>query len=664
MCGIVGCLGDPIADSFSVDRIADMSEAMRHRGPDSRRNWVNQRDRIFLGHSRLKIIDMSAEADQPMTSPGEEHVLVFNGEIYNHRSLRAELESQGYLFRTDHSDSEVVLVGYSAWGLIELLDRLDGDFAFGIWDSNLKRLSLARDRAGVKPLYFGKFSSGFMFGSEIKALLRDPSVPRRPSPAAICHYLTFLTTPAPLTMFEGVYKLPAAHWITVESDLSMAAGRYWSPTAPGSSAPELQDESWDTRVGTVRDLLEQSVTRRLESDVPTGVFLSGGVDSTAITALASTGSDKPVNTFTVGFDQDTALNEFHEAREIAAHYGTNHAEVIIGEAEMRMYLEELIYHQDEPLADWVCIPLHFVSELAKASGVRVVQVGEGADEQFAGYRSYSDYLRMYDRFWTPYKKVVPSPLQRGAASLARRAGRVFPQYAHYLDIVDRVGRNRAHFWSGAISFWDPVKARVMTSDLIDAISVDRVPVDLGLASESYFASDSFPVIQGFRDDLEEIEPDHDVLQEMVYSEFRLRLPELLLMRVDKITMESSVEARVPFLDKSLIEYVSGISRDDKLKNGIPKALLKQAVRGLIPDSVIDQPKKGFGAPMSDWLRGSFGLEARDVILSSPLVQMNWLDGDFIESLIDRHLKGEDDFALQIWTLYNLASWYRQWITSV
>jgi asparagine synthase (glutamine-hydrolysing) len=328
---------------------------------------------------------------------------------------------------------------------------------------------------------------------------------------------------------------------------------------------------------------------------------------------------------------------------------------------MRDYLTKLVYHQDEPLADWVCIPLHFVSELAKAHGVKVVQVGEGADEQFAGYSSYLQYLRMYSQFWLPYSRWTPHAVKGFLATVARVGGRRYTHLSMYFDIVDRAGREREPFWSGAIGFTDSLKRGVSTPKLIDACRPDSFLIEIGLAPESYFGHDSFPIIEHYRDELLDLQANHDILQRMVNAEYHLRLPELLLMRVDKITMESSVEARVPFLDQALVEYTSRIPLEVKLQNGAPKSLLKTAVRGLIPDEVIDRPKKGFGAPMADWLRGDFGWEAREAILSSPLLTEGWLDGSFAEMLIDTHLSGKRDFGLQVWTLFNLVTWHEFWI---
>ncbi len=665
MCGIAGIFYPnsltPPEMSTLKSRLTEMAEAMAHRGPDGDGLWASDDARIGLAHRRLAIIDLSDEARQPMANADGTVHITYNGEIYNHLSLRQELQEQGYQFRTDHSDTEVLVHGYTAWGLQGLVQRLDGMFAFAIWDSKNHRLSLARDRIGIKPLYFTRAGSAFRFASEIKAILTDPAVPRVPDMHALGHYLSFMITPAPMTLFKGIYKLPAGHIMEIEANGHARAQRYWD-AVPGQSPLAARHGHSEQDLATgIRDRLTEAIEKRMMSDVPFGVFLSGGIDSSANVALMSDVSDRPVETFTVGFKDHTHLNELDHARLVADKFQTNHHEVLIDSRDMQGYLADLVHHQDEPIADWVCVPLYFVSKLAKDSGVTVVQVGEGADEQFCGYDSWMTYLSFHEKFWQPYHRYTPQLFRRGIGELvktwaptARGAG------AQGVEALLRAGRGQELFWSGANAFWNVHKERVLgnlgeNADLSDLN-------DMGLDVTGLASHDSGDVAGGYFNAFDRHHPAQDALTRMAHAEFRLRLPELLLMRVDKVTMSTSVEGRVPFLDHALVEYTMDIPMADKLRGGVKKHILKRAVEGLIPDQIIHRPKMGFAAPVADWLRGDFGAEAERAVLTSPLVNGGPLDKAYISRLFDEHRRHGADHALHLWTLHNLTAWHDHWIS--
>lgn len=666
MCGITGVFA--YSEAYTVDEaeLLSMRDTMVHRGPDGGGLWLNADRTVGFGHRRLSIIDLNAKANQPMTNREQSVWVTYNGEIYNHSRLREELVALGYEFATDHSDTEVLVHGYLAWGIDGLARRIEGDYAFALWDVKRERLFLLRDRIGVKPLYFALPNGRILFASEIKAILKHSAIRPEIDPIAMYHYLSFLTTPAPLTMFGGVFKLPAGHYLEIGRDGRLSATRYWD-AKPGQSGLEgelkgLSDRAQeDLLVDGVRTRLRNSVGKRMMSDVPFGVFLSGGIDSSTNVALMAELMDRPVDTFSVGFKDHQHLNELDYARQISRKFGTNHHEILIDESDMKGYLADLIHSQDEPIADWVCIPLYFVSKLAKDSGVTVVQVGEGSDEQFCGYASYMGYLRLYDRYWSPYRKFVPSPVRTIAASAARMLGRVAPRSEIYADILDRAARDREHFWSGATVFWDTLKDQLVRKSAIKGSANYQPVLDCGLMPPSYLELDSFNIIASFNGDLAATNPDHDVLQRMTYNEFKLRLPELLLMRVDKIGMSVSIEARVPFLDHELVEYSLDIPMAQKIKGNTPKYILKKAVEGIIPDDIIYRKKMGFGAPMSQWLSGDFGSFVRKRLLGSALLQHDYLDVQYIERLFDQHKFGKRDNSLYIWTLFNLSEWYDYWI---
>jgi len=666
MCGIVGVFHNQSSDRVEAEILTRMRDTMVHRGPDGAGLWLSPDARVGLGHRRLSIIDLHASAAQPMQNEDGTVLITFNGEIYNHLRLRKELVAAGHTFRTVSSDTETLVHGYEQWGLGGLVKRLSGDFAFAIWDAKRKVLSLARDRIGVKPLYFSFQQGTFLFASEIKALLKHPSVKADVDSCAMYHYLSFLTTPAPMTMFKGIFKLPAGFTAEIGLNQKFSVKRYWD-AVPGNGVDSDKltcvtgSSREDFYVDGVRKRLEHSVSERMMSDVPFGVFLSGGIDSSTNVAFMSELMDRPVDTFTVGFKDNTELNELEYADLVAKRFKTNHHKVLIDEQDMMGYLDQLIHSQDEPLADWVCIPLYFVSKLAKDSGTTVVQVGEGSDEQFSGYASYMRYLEMYRRYWRPFQKYVPKPAQKAMAKAAAAAANVRPGLEVYADVIDRAARDREPFWSGAITFWDIAKGKLVKKGSITASEVPLEMVESGLLPPGYLSADTFHVVQSFLESFDARHPGQDVLTRMIYNEFKLRLPELLLMRVDKITMSTSLEARVPFLDHKLVEFTMDIPMEWKTEGNVAKYLLKKAVRGVIPDEIIYRKKMGFGAPMSAWLKGDFGSHVEKSLLGSRLLDRGYFDREYIRSLFTQHRAGRTDNATYIWTLFNLSSWYDYWI---
>ncbi|MGH7427900.1 MAG: asparagine synthase (glutamine-hydrolyzing), partial [Candidatus Methylomirabilaceae bacterium] len=576
MCGIAGVyiFDGKGQDQLTVELIDAMRQTLVHRGPDGGRTWVSPDRRVGLGFRRLAIVDLSDRAMQPMANEDGTIWLVYNGEIYNHMRLRSQLEGAGHRFRTEHSDTEVLVHGYEEWGIDGLLERIEGMFAFALWDSSARALYLVRDRIGIKPLYFSLVNGSLLFGSEIKAILAHPQAARRLDPIAMYHYLSFLTTPAPMTMFKGIFKLPSGWYLRVDSKGRVDARRYWDalpdPGVHAEAAALAGAEREEFYVRGIRERFTEAVDKRLMSDVPLGVFLSGGIDSSAITALMAQSMGRPVDTFTVGFKDHTDLNEIDSAHVVAQRFMTSHHEVMIDERDMVGYLDDLIYTQDEPIADWVCIPLYFVSKLLRDSGTIVVLVGEGSDEQFCGYGSYMRYLDLYRRYWTPFRRYLPKRAQWAVAGVAAAVARHWPGLEFYAEIIERAARDREHFWSGATVFFDMMKRRLVPDPATVIARDSRPNLHEDLLPPDYLELDTFNVIRSFQQAFVRAYPGADVLARMTYNEFKLRLPELLLMRVDKITMSTSVEARVPFLDHKLVEFTMGIPMEYKVRNGVPK----------------------------------------------------------------------------------------------
>ncbi len=672
MCGIAGVVHFKDTPGPDPDRVAAglaaMRDSMAHRGPDGEGLWVSDDGRAGLAHRRLAIVDLSDSALQPMSNADGTVQVTYNGEIYNHIALRRFLEQAGHAFLTDHSDTEVLVHGYTEWGIEGLLERLDGMFAFAVWDVKKRLLTLARDRIGIKPVYFTEHQGVFRFASEIKAILTDPAVPRDIEPAAVNHYLSFMISPAPLTMFKGIYKLPAAHWLQVEATGRVTAGRYWDAVpGKGIAAEEtlgLSDAATEEfYCRGIRQRLETAIDKRMMADVPFGVFLSGGIDSSANVALMSRLMDSPVHTFTVGFKDHPEENELDWADRVAKEFGTDHHEVLIDEKDMTGYLGDLVHQQDEPIADWVCIPLYFVSKLARETGVPVVQVGEGSDEQFSGYNSYAQYMRLNRLFWGPYRRLAPKALRRG---LARLFGAVTPRGIRPVDraadILNRAAGDQELFWGGAHAFWNVDKGRYLEAGAFAPGNGGWPGLEAaGIGTGGLAEEDSGAVISGYQDDLSRDHPGTDFLNRMAYSEFRLRLPELLLMRVDKITMSTSVEGRVPFLDHDLVDFTMDIPMEWKVRGGESKYLLKKALEGILPDDVVYRPKMGFGAPMRQWLRGDFGRQAEQTVLGSGLMERGFFRRDAIARRFQEHREGRKDHALHLWMLFNLAAWHDHWI---
>lgn len=653
MCGIAGLLIPDSATDKGRDAMAAsvraMAVSMAHRGPDGDGVWVADNARVGLGHRRLSIVDLDNAAAQPMRNEDGSIWITYNGEVYNHAALRRELTAAGHRFATDHSDTEVLVHGYEEWGVKGLVARLEGMFAFAIWDGPRQRLSLARDRIGIKPIYFTRAAGDFRFASEIKALLVDGAVPRDVEPAALNHYLSFMVTPAPLTMFKGVFKLPAGHVMEIEADGSVRAERYWDAVPGNVETPT----SFAECAKGVRGHLEAAIEKRMMADVPFGVFLSGGIDSTANVALMSQFMDRPVDTFTVGFKDHERLNELDYANLAAKSFKTHHHEVLIGEDDMVGYLDALVHQQDEPIADWVCVPLYFVSKLARDNGVPVVQVGEGSDEQFAGYDSWMTYLKTHRSIW-PLAKALPSGLGQLASRMAAAVGR-----DKEAEVLRRAATGRELFWSGANAFWNVHKERIGLN--VDTNSDFAWLQEAGLDVAGLTNQDTGAVVDAYLQPFDDRFPGCDQLTRMIHAEFRLRLPELLLMRVDKITMSTSVEGRVPFLDHALVDYTMNIPQSVKLAGGGQKALLKEALAGLLPAEIVNRPKMGFAAPMREWLQGDFGRKAEAAVLGSALLRDGVMNRDVIASMFRAHRDGRQDNALHLWTLFNLTAWHDHWI---
>jgi len=640
MCGICG-IWEYGAHDGRIDRalVESMRDEMRHRGPDDEGAKIFDDGRLGLGFRRLSIIDLSPAGNQPMRGCAHRQVwIVFNGEIYNHAQLRDGLEQRGHQYAS-HTDSETILHLYEERGL-DFVNEIEGDFAIALWDAEREQLVLARDRIGVKPLYFYQAAGRFIFASEIKAILKHPAVTPEIDEESLYHYLTFLTTSAPSTLFRNIQKLPAGHMLVVKRDGATHITQYWdalpNQAMQGRSEAEHQEE--------ILRLLRDSVRKRMMSDVPFGVFLSGGVDSSANVALMSELMSQPVRTYTVGFENDHELNELESARAVAKRFETDHHEVIIGQEDMQKFLPDLIYHQDEPLADPVCVPLYYVSKLARETGTIVVQVGEGADEIFAGYDWFRKYVRIYELFWQQAQKL-PLALRHSLFAMAKPLMETSFSQRTAIELGRRFAAGESLFWGGAIVFDEDFKRRVLSNAMSGRLA--------GLSS--------YDAVKDHIAQVARARPDSDFAARMSYLELKLRLPELLLMRVDKITMATSVEARVPFLDHHLVEYAMSLPVDLKIKGTSGKHILKRALEKVLPSDLLYRPKRGFGAPIREWFRGAHGEALAGMIMDSSIRRRDLFNYEFIARLIDEHRRGARDWSFHLWALLNVSLWYERWI---
>jgi asparagine synthase (glutamine-hydrolysing) len=631
MCGIAGVIAFDRGPFLATEPfVTRMRETMRHRGPDGGATWIDAEGRAGLGHRRLAIIDLSAPAMQPMCNEDGTLWVVFNGEIYNHAELRAELTALGgHRWKTDHSDTEVLLHGFEQWG-IDFIHRLRGMFAFAIWDGRRHELWLVRDRVGIKPLYYSAHHGRLTFASEIKALLEDPEQRREINEESFYHFLSFLTTPAPQTLFAGIRKLSSGCWLKASQDGSIEERRYWDVW---DDVVPIESGSDSEIAGRVLAELRTAVSLRKVSDVPVGVFLSGGIDSSTNAALFSEGESRPVQTFSIGYDRnyDTYRNELEFARQMASRIGSAHHEYQLGVDELVDFLPRMVHLQDEPIADPVCVPLFYVAKLARDSGVTVCQLGEGADEMFIGYPNWLQALERQQRDDWP----VPRPLKRGAAQALRLAG-----YGHawQTEFLRRGGSGQPLFWSGAEAFPEWEKQQLISPRLRRSLK--------GLTS--------WDAIAPIHDRFLARAWDRSPLSWMSYIDLHLRLPELLLMRVDKMTMGVGLEARVPFLDHRLVALAMSIPSARKITGGSLKHLLKLAVRGLVPDALIDRRKQGFGVPVDELFEGRLETLAR-AQLGRFCDATDLLDRAVVDQLI---ASGQGS---KVWYLLNVAMWWREYI---
>jgi len=640
MCGLAGYISKTHVFLNDAQVLERMHQEIAHRGPDGHGIWSSHAFKVALVHRRLSIIDLSDVGLQPMFDKDKTVVIVFNGEIYNYQQLKKELEALGHRFITS-TDTEVFLYAFKQWG-IACLDKLEGMFAGVLGDLKKNEWFLVRDRMGVKPLYFSLEGGYISFASEIKSLWHLPWLHKEVSQRALYHYLTFMVAPAPWTIYKGIYKLPAGHYARITPQRTITFHEWYNPLAPSIMYAEKDLNNEQFCVDKIRELLRAAVKKRMISDVPFGVFLSGGIDSSLNVALMAECTSQ-VKTFNVSFSDGPEYSETEWARKISAQFGTEHHEIVISEKEAFEFYEKMVYHQDEPIADCVCIPLYYVSKLLKDSGTTVVQVGEGSDELFCGYQNYVNHLEAYKKYYQP-TRLVPQKIKRAGAWCAAY---LFSDKHTYLEALDQWSADRHLFWSGARGCSERLKQALCNF-------YENEPDDV--VGQIYpgmsLAYDSYAIVKYHLEQLYMHKPGSDFLLSMTYLELKQRLPELLLMRVDKMTMANAVEGRVPFLDHHLVEFALQIPSHFKYRNGITKYILKKAAEGILPHDIIYRPKMGFAAPTARWFKQDAQFRKYFAQKQDLLSDLSLFDKKVVQGLFAKTQEAGYDYSVPLWVIHN------------
>jgi asparagine synthase (glutamine-hydrolysing) len=629
MCGIAGIVASDRLHADERARLTRMRDVLAHRGPDDAGLYSD--DYAGLAHRRLSIVDL-AQGHQPLANEDGTIHVAFNGEIYNHADIRPILEAAGHRYRT-RCDTETIVHAYEEWG-DACVERFRGMFAFAVWDARRRRLLLARDRMGIKPLYWAMVDGRLLFGSEIKAILESGLIRAEANDRAIPELLGTRYLSGTETLFKGIYRLLPGHLLTFH--LGGAVTRQWWDVPVGEENPAVARLSDAEAVAEFRARLEDAVRTRLMSDVPLGMFLSGGLDSSAIAALMARMIDRPLETFSVAFRQ-RAFSELDYARQVVTAIHANPHEIVIDEADFFGALPRLVWHEDEPIAHPSSVPLYFVSKLAREH-VTVVLTGEGSDELLAGYGKYPRALLNWraGRLWA----VAPDPIRhfiqdtvvpRLPARVGRYARRSFlamprtPE-AMFFDNFAAIGLRRQ------ARLLDPRLAGVATPEVY-------------AASRTYFDAPN---------------GHSTTLDRLLYADLKTYLVELL-MKQDQMSMAASIESRVPFLDHPLVEFAAALPPRMKLRGFTTKWILREAVKAVLPPDILTRRKMGFPVPFGQWMRGAGAGLARDVLLDPRARQRGITDPTAVATLIDAHANGAADGTDAIWSLMNLELWYRTFI---
>ena len=663
MCGIVGIFPNEKSDQDQLKNVLRvMTAQIIHRGP-SEVGYFSDFP-MLLGHRRLSIIELSSAGAQPMSSADGRYTIVYNGEIYNHLRLRQQLEAEGVDHPwKGHSDTETLLVCVSNWGVRETLSKLKGMFAFALWDKIESKLYLARDPIGEKPLYWGWAGKDIVFGSELKALRKHPNFPKEISREALSHFFQFMYVPAPWSIHSGVYKLEPGTFLTVHKHpptecpteplspgstySNITIERYFSLSDEFARLNETQISSELEAISSLEETLLRSIESQMLSDVPLGAFLSGGIDSSTIVALMQSISDKPIKTFTIGFE-DAKFDESPYAESVARHLGTDHKTIIVNEADAMGVVQNLAQLYDEPFADSSQIPTYLVCKAAREN-ITVALSGDGGDELFGGYNRYL----WSSKIWNKFNKT-PLPARMLTGYLLRNLPlRTLDLISNTYNYLSPKRRRVTHLSSKLKRLGERLTTVRDTNDLYRSLVTEWSPNDrlfLKPIQESFTLLDDFLPI--------EITQDNE--QWMMAQDMRSYLPDDILCKVDRAAMGVSLETRVPFLDKDVIALSMRIPKHMKIRGNTGKWVLRQVLSKYIPHELIDRPKAGFAIPIGDWLRTSLRDWAEDLLSEQSLAGHGYFNHEVIRKIWAQHISGKYDHTNKLWSLLMFQAWHREW----
>jgi asparagine synthase (glutamine-hydrolysing) len=649
MCGLAGVFARKNWSSDEVyGIISRMTETIVHRGPDDSGIWVNPFEGIALGFRRLAIVDLSAQGHQPMPSASGRFIVVFNGEIYNYRSLRRDLESMGCVFR-GHSDTEIILAAFERWGIEHSVRHFIGMFAIAVWDAERRELSLIRDRLGIKPMFVSHRRGVITFGSELKALIAGPEFDRTIDMTALTSYLRYLYVPTPRSIFQHAIKLPPGHILTIADPGAPlpASTAFWSARRAARQGATTQFSGGDAdAVHELETLLTDAVRLRMQADVPLGALLSGGIDSSTVVALMQASADRPVKTFTIGFDQEE-FDEATHAREIAKHLGTDHTELHLTGADALSVIPDLAEMFDEPLADPSQIPTFLVCQLARRE-VTVALTGDGGDELFGGYNRYISGERMIAGFQR-WPRLLRRVSAAGATSLSPRSWNQMRDALR--PVFPAAGRTRL-LGEKIHKMGDLLRADSTSGMYRSLLSAWQNPEDFVVGRSTNGSHDA---ILGSNDSL-------GLMERMMLADQTSYLPDDLLAKVDRASMAVGLEARVPILDHRVVELSWRLPRKFKVRDGRGKWILRQILYKRVPPVLVDREKMGFSVPLAQWLAGPLKNWAGDLLLSgendeilrSTVVRQEW----------DRFVAGDTSNSAGLWALVMFKAWQTHWLAAV
>lgn len=642
MCGFSGFIGPTFGGDWATSILHNMGDKIYHRGPDGEGTWLDANNGLAIVHRRLSIQDLSVNGHQPMVSLGGRYIIAYNGEIYNFRTLHKELVKRGVDFR-GHSDTETLLAAIEMWGIREALQKCVGMFALVLWDKKQRKLFLARDRMGEKPLYYGWQGNSFLFGSELKALKQHPDFRNDINRDALCLQLRHSTVPAPYSIYQDIFKLLPGTILELEpNSKKLSISEYWNlkMVAEQGVAESFNNDAAHA-LSVLDSTLSRAVSDQMISDVPLGAFLSGGIDSSMIVALMQAQSSTPVKTFTIGF-HEYGYDEAHHARAVAKHLGTDHTELYINSNDLLNVIPNLSSIYDEPFSDSSQIPTYLVSSLAKQH-VTVSLSGDGGDELFAGYNRHFLGKSVWNKI-----SILPAPIRKLISSFLMRV----PSKAWngIYQVLDKILPNRYQI--------NLPEAKIRK--LAEVLSVNS-PEAMYLNLVSHWKSPENIVLNSnepltlISDDKNRARFD-DFENNMLFLDMATYLPDDILTKVDRAAMSVSLETRVPFLDHRVVELAWRIPLDLKIKNGQGKYLLRQLLYKYVPKDLMERPKMGFGVPIDSWLRGPLREWGESLLEPSRLRQEGYFNSDAIRKKWTEHISGKCNWQFQLWDVLMFQAW--------